>query len=242
MMSSSERIHLAATSDLHCTEDDAERVRALAEAVNRQADALVLCGDLTDHGRLAQARALAEGLSHLRVPCAAVLGNHDYEDGQASELIGLLEGAGVRVLDGSSLVLSEGIGIAGAKGFPGGFGRGMLQPFGEDAVKLFVQAAIDEASKLDRALASLDTGRKLVLLHYAPIVETTQGEPPEIRAFLGNSRLVAPIDKHGAEAVFHGHAHGGCLRASTPSGIPVYNVALPVLRREAAGDFLLVTL
>jgi Icc-related predicted phosphoesterase len=226
---------LAAAADLHCRSDQHGRFRELVRAVNGEAEGLLLGGDLTDHGTVDEAKTLAEALSGLRVPCAAVLGNHDLEGGKAAEVVRILSEAKVTVLDGDHAVFDRRLGIAGVKGFAGGFEGGMLQAFGEPAIKAFVQEAVNEALKLEAALAQLDLEKKVVLLHYAPVAATTEGERVELRPWLGTTRLVAPCEAFGAKAVFHGHAHHGALEAHTPSGIPVYNVAIPVLRR-AMGD------
>jgi Icc-related predicted phosphoesterase len=118
------------------------------------------------------------------------------------------------------------------KGFACGFGSGMLQAFGEPTIKAFVQESVNESLKLEAALAQLDTSMKVVVLHYSPIAETTVGEHEEIRPFLGTSRLATPVDSFGAQAVFHGHAHHGSLEGRTKGGVPVYNVALPLLRKH----------
>jgi Icc-related predicted phosphoesterase len=222
---------LAAVADLHCRQDQHGRFRELVRAVNGEAEGLVLAGDLTDHGTLAEAETLAEALAMLRVPCAAVLGNHDFEGGQVREIVRILGQASVEVLDGDHAVFDKRIGIAGVKGFGGGFDRGMLQAFGEPVVKAFVQEAVNEALKLEAALAQLDVPKKIVVVHYSPISETTAGEDPEIRAYLGTTRLATPCDSFGAVAVFHGHAHHGAAEGRTPKGIPVYNVAMPLLKR-----------
>ena len=60
-----------------------------------------------------------------------------------------------------------------------------------------------------------------------------EGEPPEIYPFLGSSRLEEPINRHRPDVVFHGHAHRGRLEGATSGGVPVYNVALPLLRRSS---------
>jgi Icc-related predicted phosphoesterase len=158
-----------------------------------------------------------------------VLGNHEYEGGQASELIQMLSDHGIRVLDGEAVEVS-GVGVAGVKGFAGGFGRAALTAFGEPVIKAFVQEALDEALKLENALRRLATPVKVAVLHYAPTHETIEGEPLEIQAFLGSSRLLSPIEAMGVDVVFHGHAHTGKLEGRTPSGIPVFNVALPLLQ------------
>jgi Icc-related predicted phosphoesterase len=222
---------LAAVADLHCRQDQHGRFRELVKAVNGEAEGLVLAGDLTDHGTVAEAETLAEAFSGLRLPCAAVLGNHDFEGNQVREIVRILGQANIEVLDGDHAVFDKRIGIAGVKGFGGGFDRGMLQAFGEPVVKAFVQEAVNEALKLEAALAQLDVPKKVVLVHYSPVADTTSGEDPEIRAYLGTTRLATPVDAFGALAVFHGHAHHGAAEGRTPKGVPVYNVAMPLLKR-----------
>jgi len=202
----------------------------------------LLCGDLTDHGRPDEAEALSTALRELRIPCVAVLGNHDYEDGRPEVVIEQLAGAGVSVLDGESLVLADRVGVAGVKGFGGGFGRSMLQAFGEPAIKAFVAEALGERDKLEQALGGLQTAHRVVLLHYAPVAQTIAGEPGEIQAFLGSGNLLTPIERHKPDVVFHGHAHNGSIRGTTPNGVPVFNVAMPLIRRAGLGSFIVIEL
>jgi Icc-related predicted phosphoesterase len=222
---------LAALGDLHCREDQHGRFREMARAVNGEAEGLVLCGDLTDRGLVEEAETLAEALALLRVPCAAVLGNHDFEGGHQKEIVRILREAKVHVLDGEYAIFDRRLGVAGVKGFACGFDRGTLQAFGEPAIKAFVQEAVNETLKLEAALGQIDTPHRVVVMHYAPIAATCQGEAPELLPFLGTSRLAMPVDAFGAQAVFHGHAHHGTLEGRTPRGIPVYNVAMPLLRK-----------
>jgi Icc-related predicted phosphoesterase len=231
---------LAAAADLHQRQEQHGKFRELVKAVNGEAEGLVLAGDLTDHGLVDEAKALAEALAQLRVPCAAVLGNHDFEGNAVREIVRILNEVKVEVLDGDHAVFDHRLGIAGVKGFAGGFDRALLQAFGEPAVKAFVQEAVNEALKLEAALAQLDTEKKVVLVHYAPIAATTEGEMAEIRPFLGTTRLAACCDAFGALAIFHGHAHHGAPEGRTPSGIPVYNVAIPVLKRFSEKRFRLI--
>jgi Icc-related predicted phosphoesterase len=225
---------LAAVADLHCRQDQHGKFHELVKAVNGEAEGLVLPGDLTDHGLVDEAKTLAEALSGLRVPCAAVLGNHDFEGGAVREIVRILGEVKVQVLDGDRAVFDKRLGVVGVKGFAGGFEGGMLQAFGEPAIKAYVQEAVNEALKLEAALAQLEVPRRVVITHYAPVVTTTDGERLEIRPFLGSSRLVAPCDAFGADAILHGHAHHGAPEGRTPRGIPVYNVAMPLLRRHFA--------
>lgn len=204
----------------------------MIKQLNAEADVLLLCGDLTDRGLLKEAQTLAEELSLLRIPCVAVWGNHDYEAGQLDEICTELTKVGVHILDGDHYVVDKVLGIAGVKGFGGGFGNATLQAFGESHTKGFVQEAVAESLKLEAALGQLDTPKKVVITHYAPIPETTEGENPEIRAFLGTSRLMGPIERYGAQVAFHGHAHHGTLAGKTDKGVPVFNVAQPLLRKH----------
>jgi Icc-related predicted phosphoesterase len=186
---------------------------------------------LTDYGLPEEAEALARDLSAVvRVPIVAVLGNHDFEGDKVAEMTAALRQASVRVLDGEACEVA-GIGIVGAKGFGGGFGRGTLEPWGEAAVKQFVREGVEEALKLERALARLHTPNRVALLHYAPIRDTVIGEPEEIFPFLGCGRLEEPLNRYGVAAIFHGHAHRGAAEGRTSTGIPVYNVSLPLLRQ-----------
>lgn len=230
-MTEGRSIRIAAVGDLHCTKDFAGQLRPYFAQLEGRADVLLLCGDLTDYGLPDEATILAKELGGLKVPVLAVLGNHDYESGQADKVTHILCDAGVKILDGDSWVFDD-VGFAGVKGFCGGFGRGTLGPWGESVVKSFVKEALDEALKLESALARLRTPRRVALLHYAPIRDTVLGEPEEIYPFLGCSRLEEPLERYPVDAAFHGHAHRGALQGATRVGTPVYNVALPLLKRE----------
>ena len=223
-------IRLAAVGDLHVRKGDAGKLRHLFGQAAEAADVLLLCGDLTDYGLPEEAHLLAADLSSANMPVVAVLGNHDLESGYGDEVQRILADAGVRVLDGEACEV-EGIGIAGAKGFAGGYGRGALGPWGEPTIKQFVNEAVQEAFKLESALAKLRTEQRIALLHYSPIVDTVVGEPLEIYPFLGTSRLEEPLIRYPVAAVFHGHAHRGSPVGNTVNGIPVYNVAKPLLAR-----------
>jgi Icc-related predicted phosphoesterase len=223
-------IRFAAVGDLHCTKKSAGSLRDLFAQAAEAADALLLCGDLTDYGTPEEAHVLAEELSSARVPAVAVLGNHDYESGQQDQVIAILGDAGVRVLDGEAIEI-HGVGIAGVKGFAGGYNRGALGPWGEPIIKQFVNEALQEALKLETALAKLRTEQRIAMLHYSPIEGTVQGEPREIFAFLGTSRLEDPLLHYPVNAVVHGHAHRGTPEGKTVNNIPVYNVAKPLLQR-----------
>jgi Icc-related predicted phosphoesterase len=235
MSKSDARMRFAAVGDLHVTKDSHGSLRGLFQQANEAADVLLLCGDLTDYGTAEEAHVLADELGAVTIPVVAVLGNHDYESGAPQAVRDILTHAGVRVLDGEACEI-EGVGIAGVKGFAGGFGRGSLGAWGESAIKLFVQEALHEAMKLESALAKLRTPRRIALLHYSPIAGTVQGEPAEIYPFLGSSRLEEPLLRYPVDAVFHGHAHRGALEARTINGVPVYNVAKPLLQRLRPGE------
>ncbi len=224
-------MRVAATADLHFTPQTYDRIREPMNRVREDADVLVLAGDLTNYGRVAEMESLLNALVRLRVPIVAVLGNHDYESGQQEKLMTMMTDEGIKVLDGTAYE-RDGVGFAGTKGFPGGFGRGVLTAFGEPEVKSFVQSSIEEALKLERALALLRAEKRVIVVHYAPIVDTVRGEPPEIFPYLGSSRFSEVIDRHGADLVLHGHAHHGTADGKTTGGIPVYNVALSILQQR----------
>ena len=230
-MVSAANIRFAAVGDIHCKKDSGGTLRTFFSQAAEASDAILLCGDLTDYGLPEEAHVLAEELSAASVPIIAVLGNHDFESDQQEEVCRILTEAGVRMLDGEACEV-HGVGIAGAKGFAGGFGRGALGPWGERAIKQFVNEAIQEALKLESALAKLRTPRRIAVLHYSPIEATVKGEPLEIFPFLGTSRLEDPLIRHPVTAVFHGHAHRGSLEGQTVNGTPVYNVAMPLLKRS----------
>jgi len=223
-------MRIAAVGDLHCRADTRRNIAVALRGVDQEAEVLLLAGDLTDHGTPDEAAWLAEELSQIKMEKCAVLGNHDYESGQEEAVRKALTEAGVHVLDGDAWELND-FGVAGIKGFAGGFDQAQLQRFGEAALKNFVDACMAEELKLEKALFRLRTKHRIALLHYAPCRQTLEGEPLEIFPFLGATRLAGPIDQLRPNMAFHGHAHRGALRGETRGGVPVFNVALPVLRR-----------
>lgn len=224
-------VRVAAVADVHCNRATLAAARELFARASESADVLLLCGDLTEKGQLDEAQALATAFgAAARVPVLGVLGNHDFETGHQDRIRQILRDAGIAMLDGEAHEV-RGIGFVGVKGFGGGFGRHQLEAWGEESIKRFVQEAVDEAMKLELALARLEDVRRVVLMHYAPIAATVEGEPAEIFPFLGSSRLEGPVNWFDVAAVFHGHAHHGALEGRTARGIPVYNVSAPALRR-----------
>jgi Icc-related predicted phosphoesterase len=228
---SSGTVRIAAVGDVHCTKNSQGALQPIFAAVSDQADVLVLCGDLCDYGLPEEAHVLVRELSVVRVPIVAVLGNHDFESGQQDTVKEILCEGGIQVLDGDACEV-KGVGFAGVKGFGGGFGKRSLGPWGENAIKAFVHEAIDEALKLESAVARLRVEHKVVLMHYSPIQATCEGEPLEIMPFLGTSRLEDPINRNPVSVVLHGHAHHGSLEGRTQTDIPVYNVSAPLLRQH----------
>lgn len=229
-MGTQAKVRVAAIGDLHCTKSSAGTLAPIFAQAAEAADVLLLCGDLTDYGLADEAHILAEELAAARIPKVAVLGNHDYESNDPEQVKQILADGGVHVLDGDACEIN-GIGIAGVKGFAGGYGRGALGPWGESAIKQFVNEAIQEALKLETALSRLRTSHRIALLHYSPIEATVRGEPLEIYPFLGTSRLEDPLIHYPVDVVFHGHAHRGSIEGRTVNGIPVFNVAKPLLAR-----------
>lgn len=229
-MTSDAPIRVAAVADIHCNKTSQSALNALFSHISTTADVFLLCGDLTDIGQIEEAQILAKELTTIKIPVIGVLGNHDFESGKQNEIKTILEQAGMTVLDGDTCVV-RGIGFAGIKGFPGGFGKFALQSWGERAIKQFVQETVDEALRLESALSRLEAEQRIVVMHYSPIRSTVEGEPVEIFPFLGSSRLEEPINRFEVEAVFHGHAHGGSPEGWTAKNVPVYNVSMSVLRK-----------
>ena len=223
---------IAALGDLHCPRTGEDVLKPLFSHVAAEADVVLLCGDLTDYGKPEEAKILAHALSVVgRIPVLAVLGNHDHESGAAEEVQHILCESAVHMLDGTSIEI-DGVGYVGVKGFGGGFGDRSLQPWGESVLKQFVREGVEEALKLESALAKLSIWPRIVLLHYSPISATVEGEPAELIPFLGSSRLEEPLNRYAVTAAFHGHAHHGSPEGKTREGVPVYNVAMPLLRRR----------
>ena len=203
------KLRVAAIGDLHVREDSVAPYRELFTEISNEADVLVLCGDLTNFGKVREAEILAADIRACTIPVIGVLGNHDYECGQPEKVCSILHDAGMTVLDEQAVEI-DGVGFAGVKGFLGGFGRGELAPFGEPIVKAMVDEALSESRKLENQLRTLRTERSVAVLHYSPIVGTIEGEPPEIHQYLGSQRLCEPIDRFDhVKAVVHGHAHHG---------------------------------
>ena len=218
------KLRVAALADLHVGDTHRHPYRELFTEIGHNADVLALAGDLTNLGSVKEAEILAEDLAGCSIPKVGVLGNHDYECGCADKIRQILQEAGLTVLEGQVAEI-DGVSFVGAKGFAGGFGRYLLGSFGEAATKAFVAEGVQEALRLENAMRNAKSHRVLVILHYAPSLDTVQGEPPEIFAFLGSSRLSETIDRFPVNAIIHGHAHHGAFEGRTPGGIPVYNVA-----------------
>ncbi len=231
-------IRLAAVGDLHFSDDSECRLRPHLEAAVGQIDVLLLAGDLTYRGLPQEARVLVRELRGLPFPVIAVLGNHDYHHGREAEIATILSSDGISVLEGECVTLTVGgapLVIAGVKGFGGGFAGACATEFGEPQVKAFAAEARRSADSLREALLSAsDGGFRVALLHYAPVEGTLLGEHPGRWPFLGSYLLARAIDDGGAMLALHGHAHAGSPEAVTPGGVPVRNVAQPVIRRPFA--------
>jgi Icc-related predicted phosphoesterase len=229
---SERKLRVAAMADLHYGKHSRGSLHDLFTEISNKADVFLLCGDLTDYGLAEEAEELiADVRAAVRIPIIGVLGNHDFESGQPELVRSVLERGGVTMLDGECVEV-HGVGFAGVCGFGGGFGRRMLNAWGEPLIKQFVKEAIDHAVRLEQGLTKLQNRKKIAVLHYAPIRGTVLGEDPEIYPFLGSSRLEEPINRFRVNAVFHGHAHSGALDGNTSTGIPVYNVSCPALAKQ----------
>lgn len=224
-------MRVAAIADLHCRADAPGEVAGLLEGVEKEADVLLMPGDLTNLGRVEEAQVLVAELARFRLPKIAVVGNHDHESGHLRVLVPMLASSGIRILDNDTCEL-DGVEFVGTKGFAGGFGEHRLQPFGEKVLKRFIHHSIQEVARFESALEKLRSTRRVAIMHYSPVAATLQGECVEIYPFLGFSLFADAIDRHGASMVVHGHAHHGVPRGATPGGIPVYNVSRYVLARQ----------
>jgi Icc-related predicted phosphoesterase len=226
-------IRIAAVGDVHFGTDSEGTWRPW-ECVNDEADALLVAGDLTQIGTQEEARVLAAELAPVTIPTVVVLGNHDHHSSDPEGVCGILEAAGVHVLEGQAATFQVGahsFGVAGATGFGGGFAGASGTAFGEAEMKQFIRRTELAAERLESCLSSIDADVTVGLLHYAPVKDTVVGERPEIYPFLGSFLLGRAIDAGGADLVVHGHAHSGAEQGVTPGGIRVRNVALPLIRR-----------
>jgi len=228
-------IRIAAAGDLHASEATRERVTRAFEHVAEESDVILLAGDLTTTGEPEQARVVADACRDLDVPVFAVLGNHDLHAGRTDELVAVVEDAGVHVLDRSWRTCEiDGLelGVVGAKGFVGGFPGSVLPDFGEPLLREVYAETTREAEAIARGLQEIvRCDLRVVLLHYAPIQATVEGEPEGIRVMLGSDRLATPIAEYGADLVLHGHAHAGSFQGCIGT-IPVFNVAVHVTGRD----------
>jgi Icc-related predicted phosphoesterase len=227
-------IRIAAVGDVHVGTDSAGTLRPHFERVPRDADILLLAGDLTTCGEPHEAEILMQELAGLGVPVLAVLGNHDYHLDRAGEVRDVLERGGLQVLEGDGTVMpvnGSRLGIAGVKGFGGGFAGAHGTEFGEPEMKAFVRHTKHLAERLAGTLERLEADVKVALLHYSPIKQTLLGERLELYPFLGSYMLAEAVDHGGADLCLHGHAHRGKEKGTTPGGVHVRNVAQPVLHR-----------
>jgi Icc-related predicted phosphoesterase len=230
-------IRIAAVGDLHIKDGGRGRLSAALKNLSAEADLLLLAGDLTDHGTLEQAEVLCGELAGLTVPAVAVLGNHDYDAGEQERIAGLLTETGVHVLEGDGVILDAGgteVGIAGVKGFGGGFAPHEVSAFGEPEMKEFARHAESAANRLHAALSGLECEMLIALTHYAPVPGTLAGEPKELYPMLGSHLLGEAIDAAGARLAVHGHAHYGTECGETAGGTPVRNCAHAVIKRPYA--------
>jgi Icc-related predicted phosphoesterase len=229
------RLRIAAAGDVHCSEQHREEIARTFAALDGSVDLVLLAGDLTNHGEPEEAAVLADACTGLEVPVFAVLGNHDWHADRRDELVDVLEGGRVRVLDRESASCDAAgleVGIVGLKGFVGGFAGSHLPDFGEPLLRSVYRETSVDVEALDRGLREVAACPiRIVLMHYAPSAATIAGEPEGIWAFLGTDRLAAPIAEHEPDLVLHGHAHAGTFEGAIGEA-PVYNVSVPVMGRD----------
>jgi len=228
-------IRIAAAGDVHCTESNRAALSAAFDEAEREADLILLAGDLTTYGEPEQAAVLADICRGRETPVIAVLGNHDWHADRCDTLTALLEEAGVEMLQRDWTIREvDGVrvGIAGTKGFIGGFPDSELPDFGEPILRAVYADTTAEVEALDRGLAAIAGCEiRIALMHYAPTTTTLEGEPRVIWAFLGSSRFAGPIVRHRPDLVLHGHAHAGTFEGAI-GDVAVYNVAVPVMGRD----------
>jgi uncharacterized protein len=228
-------IRIAAAGDIHCAEEERARLQAAFSEADRQADLILLAGDLTTYGEPEQAAVLADVARGIETPIFAVLGNHDWHADRRDELVDVLQAGNVRVLerDAATVEISGAtVGIVGTKGFIGGFPDAHLPDFGEPILRRVYAETSAEVEAIDRGLRAVaGADLKIVLLHYAPSTTTLEGERETIWAFLGSDRMARPIVAHRPDAVFHGHGHGGTFSGSIDD-VPVFNVGVAVPVRD----------
>jgi Icc-related predicted phosphoesterase len=229
------KVRIAAAGDIHCTPERRAEIEASFAGVAGEADLVLLAGDLTTCGEPEQAAILADACRGLQVPVVAVLGNHDWHADRSSEIVRVLEEAGVTVLERGWIVCDlEGtnVGIAGTKGFVGGFPDSALPDFGEPLLRQVYAETTAEVDALEEGLQAIaDCPLRVVLLHYSPTATTLEGEPKGILAFLGSDRLARPVIEHVPDLVLHGHGHAGTFEGFIGK-VPVYNVSIPVMGRN----------
>jgi Icc-related predicted phosphoesterase len=232
---------IAAIGDLHCRRNSQGQIRKLVQPVENKADVLILAGDLTNGGFIEEMEVLLDELRGFALPIIAVVGNHDHEAGQVELLQKMMTSQGICVLECNSCQIRD-TGFIGTKGFCGGFGKHRIQPFGEQAIKTFVQTSVEEVLNMESSLEELDGSHKVGVVHYAPIKETLAGESPELYPFLGTSLLESAFDRNPVDVIFHGHAHHGAPKGHTRGGIPVFNVSQFVRMQTAATPYLIYDL
>jgi len=228
-------IRIAAAGDIHASEATRDRVQHAFDLIEEEADVVLLAGDLTTTGEPEQAQVLADACTGLSIPVFAVLGNHDCHAGRGGEVSAVVAGANVRMLDRSwstCEIAGLELGVVGTKGFVGGFPGSALPDFGEPILRDVYAETTREAEAIAQGLQEIvHCDLRIVLLHYAPIQATIEGEPEGIHVMLGSDRLATPIAEYGADLVLHGHAHAGSFDGCIGK-IPVYNVAVHVTGRD----------
>lgn len=236
---SNPKLTIAAMGDLHLDEEGKGTYVNIFREAAKEANVLILCGDLTNNGLPEEAVVLAAELSNCSIPILAIPGNHDYHSEKLGEVKKILQLAGVHFLDDHPFNFRE-VGFAGAKGFAGGFGQHTIGAFGEAIIKNFVFEAVNEALRLENQLRSLPNNSKVVVLHYAPITQTLQGEPLDLYPFLGCSRLEESIDLYNTDLVLHGHSHRGIIQGKTNKGTLVYNCATETIQKQTGKSYLTI--
>lgn len=228
-------IRIAAVADTHLRPAVAGRFRPDFRHLAEHADVLLLAGDLTESGRLAEADLLCAEIADLPVPVVAVLGNHDHDHQLGFRIAAQLSDIGVRMLEGTAITLELNgihVGIAGVMGGSGGFPDFPGTPDeGTEEHRARMRRGPLDALLLRQTLDTLDTDIRIALMHFSPVIDTLIGEPPKIYPGLGCHALAEAVDAGQATLALHGHAHNGTEIGCTAGGVPVRNVSYPVIGR-----------
>ncbi len=224
---------IAAVSDIHVNKYPIQK--DFFNRVNDNANLFIIGGDM-NNGKKEEVEHFLDLVSGIRIPMIVVFGNHDCDTDNIEGIKEmLLKNPLIKILDGEYVeyeLNGKRLGIAGTKGFGGGFTPHRMANRGERAIKSFVEEEDREVEKLDVALHQMENiapDFKIVLTHWAAFEETIEGEPEELYLVLGSSRLGDAIEKSAPNLALSGHAHHGSQGIKKARGkISACNIAYKV--------------